>query len=66
MAIVCTLKPLSGPVLTGANYEFWSIKMKTFLHLNKCRDMVETKFKELYATAVSAMSNAQKIVVEAR
>ena len=65
MAIVRTLKPLSGRVLTRANYEFCSIKMKTFLHLKKCRDMVETKFKELDATVVSAMSNAQKIVVEA-
>ena len=64
MASVRTLMPLSGPVLTGDNYEFWSIKMNTF-HLNKCRDMVETEFKELDATSVAAMSNAQKIVVEA-
>ena len=65
MASVRTLMTLSGPVLTGDNYEFWSIKMNTFLHLNKCRDMVETEFKELDANAVAAMSNAQKIVVEA-
>ena len=37
---------ISRPVLTNTNYEFWSIKMKAFLQLNKCWDMVETEFKE--------------------
>ena len=60
------MKPISGPVLTGTNYEFWSIKMKTFLQLNKCWDMVETKFKEPEAVALAAMNNAQKNALEAR
>ena len=41
------------------------MKMKTFLHLNKCWDMVETDFKEPDTNALAAMSNAQKNVVEA-
>ena len=64
MANTNSLKPISRPVLTRANYEFMSIKMKTFLQLNKCWDMVETKFKEPDATALAAMNNAQKSTVE--
>ena len=60
------LKQISGPVLTGTNYEFWSIKMKTFLQLNKCWDMVETEFKEPDTNALTAMNNAQKNPLEAR
>ena len=56
---------ISRPVLTNTNYEFWSIKMKTFLHLNKCWDMVETDFKEPDTNALAAMSNAHKNVIEA-
>ena len=59
------LKHISRHVLTGTNYEFWSIKMKTFLQLNKCWDMVETEFKELDTNALDAMSNFQKNDVEA-
>ena len=58
MANTSSLKPISRSVLTGANYEFWSIKMKTFLQLNKFLDMVETKFKELEAISLAAMNNA--------
>ena len=56
---------ISRPVLTNTNYEFWSIKMKTFIHLNKCWDMVETDFKEPDTNALDAMSNAHKNVIEA-
>ena len=66
MASTSSLKPISGPVLTGANYEFWSIKMKTFLQLNKCWDMVETEFTEPEAIALAALNNAQKNALEAR
>ena len=61
-----SLKPISEHVLTGPNYEFWSIKMKTFMQLNKCWDMVETEFKEPKAIALDAMNNAQKNALEAR
>ena len=66
MANTSSLKPISGPVLTRANYEFWSIKMKTFLQLNKCWDMVETEFTEPEVVALAAMNNAQKNALEAR
>ena len=58
------MKQISRPVLIGTNNEFWFIKMKTSLHLNKCWDMVETDFKEHDTNALAAMSNAQKNVVE--
>ena len=58
MANTSSLKPISGPILTRANYEFWSIKMNTFLQLNKCWDMVEIEFKEPEAAALAAMNNA--------
>lgn len=60
------LRQIFGPILTDTNYEFWSIKMKTFLQLNKCWDMVETEFKEPDTNALAAMSNAQKNALEAR
>ena len=56
---------ISRPVLTNTNYEFWSIKMKTFLHLNKCWDMVGIDFKEPHTNALVTMSNAQKNDLEA-
>ena len=66
MANSSSLKLISRPILTGSNYEFWSIKMKTFLQLNKCWDMVETEFKEPEAVALAAMNNAQKNSLKSR
>ena len=65
MASTCISKPISRPVLTRANYEFWSIKMKTFHHLNKCWDMVETEFREADTNSLNVMNNSYKSVVEA-
>ena len=59
------LKQISRPVQTGTNYEFWSIKMKTILHLNKCWDMVEIEFKEPDTNALAAMNNSYKNALEA-
>ena len=66
MANINSLKPISRLVLTRENYEFWSIKMKKFLQLNKCWDMVETEFIEPEAVALAAMKNVQKNGLEAR
>ena len=66
MANTISLKPISGPVLTEENFELWSIKMKTFLQLNKCWDMVETRFTEPEVVALDVMNNAQKNSLEAR
>ena len=57
-------KKTLGPVLVGTNYDFWSIKMNTFLQFNNYWDMVETEFKEPDTNYLAAMSNAQKNVVE--
>ena len=66
MANTISLNPISGPVLTEENFELLSIKMKTFLQLNKCWDMVETKFKEPEVVALTTMNNSQKNALEAR
>ena len=66
MASTNTFKLISGPILTRANYEFCSIKMNTFLQLNKFWDMVETEFKELYTNSLAAMNNAQKNALKCR
>ena len=66
MASTSTLKSISRPVLTRANYEVWSIKMKMFLQLNKCWDMVEIEFKELDTNSLAAMNNAQKNALKCR
>ena len=62
MASTSSLKPISGLVLIRTNYEFCSIKMKTFLQLNKCWDMVETEFKEPEVVALAAMNNARRMI----
>jgi len=36
-----------GPVLTGKNYDEWSIKMKNFLPYEDCWEVVVNGFKEL-------------------
>ena len=59
MANMSSLEPISRP------YEFWSIKMKTFLYLNKFWDMVETEFKKPDTITLVTMNNAKKSVVEA-
>ena len=50
-------KQMCALMLTDTNYELWSIKMQTFLQLNKCWDMVENEFKESDSTIMYAMSN---------
>ena len=52
------LRQITRPILTDTNYEFWSIKTKMFLQLNKFWDMVETESKEPDTNALAAMSNA--------
>ena len=51
------LKQIYGPILTGTNYDFWSIKMTTFLQLSKCWDMFEIEFKEPDTNSLDAMNN---------
>lgn len=51
---------ISGPMLNDKNYELWSIKMPTFLQLNKCWNMVEKEFTEPTAATLAAMTNANK------
>ena len=60
------MKYIYGLVLNATYYDFWFIKMNTFLHLNKCWDVVETQFKELETNALAAMNNSQNNFLEAR
>jgi hypothetical protein len=47
-----------GPVLTGKNYDVWSIKMKNFLQSKDCWEAVVNGFQELDPMDVQVMTNA--------
>jgi hypothetical protein len=49
-------KNMPAPILTGTNYSLWAHKMKTVLLLNEVWDVVESEFKMLAATALTALS----------
>ena len=49
-----------GPILTGKNYDVWSIKMKNFLTFEDCWDAIVNGFKEPNLIDLQAMTNAQR------
>jgi hypothetical protein len=55
------LGPTRGLILLGKNYEFWSLRMRSFLQAQECWDPVDHGYVELDPTGLSAMTNQQKI-----
>jgi hypothetical protein len=61
MATSSNLGPTQGPILIGKNYEFWSLRMRSFLQAQECWDPVDYGYLEPDPADLSAMSNQQKI-----
>jgi hypothetical protein len=61
MATSSNLGPTQGPILLGKNYEFWSLRMKSFLQAQECWDLVDLGYVELDLTDLATMTNQQRI-----
>jgi hypothetical protein len=46
MATSNNLGPTQGPILLGKNYEFWSLRMRSFLQAHDCWDPVDLGYVE--------------------
>jgi len=44
MATTNQTSSISIPIFTGENYDFWSVKMKTFFHSQDLWDIIEEGF----------------------
>ena len=55
------LGPTQGLILLGKNYDFWSLRMRSFLQAQECWDPVDHGYVELDLVELSAMTNQQKI-----
>jgi hypothetical protein len=61
MATSSNLRPTQGPILLGKNYEFWSLRMKSFLQAQECWDPVDLGYVEPDPVDLSTMTNQQRI-----
>jgi hypothetical protein len=64
MASFRNLGPTQGLILLGKNYEFLSLRMRSFLQAQECWDPVDLGYVELDPTALSTMTNPQRIAQE--
>jgi hypothetical protein len=46
MASSSSLGPTQGPILLGKNYEFWSLRMRSFLQAQECWEPVDLGYVE--------------------
>jgi hypothetical protein len=60
MATSSNLGPTQGPILLGKNYEFWSLRMRSFLQAQECWDLVDLGYVEPDPTDIVAMTNQQR------
>jgi hypothetical protein len=60
MATPSNLNPNQGPILLGKNYEFWSLRMRSFLQAQECWDPVHHGYVEPDPTDLEAMNNQQR------
>jgi len=49
-----------GPILLGNNYEFLSIRMRSFLQAQECWDPVDLGYVEPNPVDLTAMTNQQR------
>jgi hypothetical protein len=57
MATSSNLGPTQILILLGKNYEFWSLRMRSFLQAQESWDPVDLGYVELDPTDLSAMTN---------
>jgi hypothetical protein len=61
MASTSNLGPTQGLILLGKNYEFWSLRMRSFLQAQECWELVDLGYVEPDPATLTAMTNAQRI-----
>jgi hypothetical protein len=61
MATSSNLGPTQGLILLGKNYEFWSLRMRSFLQAQECWDPVDLGYVEPDPADLAAMTNQQRI-----
>jgi hypothetical protein len=54
------LGPKQGPILIGNNYEFLSLRMRSFLQAHDCWDLVDLGYVELDPTYLVSMKNQER------
>jgi hypothetical protein len=57
MATSSNLGPTQGLILLGKNYEFWSLRMRSFLQAQEFWDPVDLRYVEPDPTDLFAMMN---------
>lgn len=60
MATPSNLHPNHGPIILGKNYEFWSLRMRSFLQAQECWDLVHHGYVEPDLADLAAMNNQQR------
>jgi hypothetical protein len=65
MATSSNLRPTQGPILLGKNYDFWSLRMKSFLQAQECWDSMDLGYVQPDPVDLSTMTNQQRIAQEA-
>jgi hypothetical protein len=60
MATSSNLGQTQGPILLGKNYEFWSLRMRSFLQAQECWDLVDLVYMEPDPTDLASMTNQQR------
>jgi hypothetical protein len=61
MATSSNLGPTQGPILLGKNYDFWSLRMRSFLQAQECWDPVDLGYMEPDPTDLVVMTNQQRV-----
>jgi predicted GNAT family N-acyltransferase len=64
MATSRNLGPTQGPILLGNNYEFWSLRMRSFLQAQECWDPVDLGYTELDPKNLASMTNQHRTAQE--
>jgi hypothetical protein len=60
MATSSNLGPTQGLILLGKNYEFWSLRMRSFLQAQECWDPMDVGYVEPDPADLAAMSNPHR------
>jgi hypothetical protein len=64
MATSNHLGPTQGPILLGKNYEFWYLRMRSFLQVQECWDLMDHGYVEPDPTDLASMTNAERTAQE--
>ena len=57
MVTSSNLGPTQVSIILGKNYEFWSLRMRSFLQAQECRDPMDLGYVEPYPADLAAMTN---------